>query len=208
MAFHKSLNAICNLNDYLRCKIPKGTLEIEVKVKTTWGKFTLVQNTHTRTERYHTWEKAQRCHTKTRKGRIPHKAASVHTEENSSEIDIPTDLLFGNAPQNFTDPTYTAAVTHTDSEEEVKHETNFLGKYCEYCGRYRETHCWCFTSNWEDGLDANSPNSYMEILPSQTARKPSAGWSKNKCRVIKKMDTTGPPSPREEISTDSGTSMH
>ena len=47
MAFHKSLNTICNLNDYLVCKMPKGTLEIEVKVKTTWGKFTLAQNTHT-----------------------------------------------------------------------------------------------------------------------------------------------------------------
>ena len=92
-------------------KCPKGTLEVEVKVKTTWGKFTLVQNTHTRMERYHTWEKAQRCNLKSRKGRIPHRAASVHTEENSSEIDIPTDLVFGNPPQIFTDPTYTAAVT-------------------------------------------------------------------------------------------------
>ena len=48
----------------------------------------------------------------------------------------------------------------------------------------------------------------MAILPSPTARKPPAGWSENRCRVIKKTDTTGPPSPREEISTDSGTSMH
>ena len=36
MAFHKSLNAICDLNNYLVCKMPEGTLEIEVKVKTTW----------------------------------------------------------------------------------------------------------------------------------------------------------------------------
>ena len=43
----------------------------------------------TRTDRYHTWEKAQRCHTKSRKGSIPHNAASVHTEENSSEIGHP-----------------------------------------------------------------------------------------------------------------------
>ena len=188
--------------------MPEGTLEIEVKLKTTWGKFTLVQNTHTRTERYHTWEKAQRCHTKSRKGRIPHKAASVHTEENSSEIDIPTDLVIGNPPQIITDPTYTAAVTHTDSEGEAKHKTNFLGKYCEYCDRCRETHCWCFTSDWEDGLDANNPNSSVEIFPSSTARKPPAGWSKNRHRVIKKTDTRRPPSPREEMSTDGGTSTH
>ena len=153
MAFNKSLNAICDLNDYLVCKMPEGTLEIEVKVKTTWAKFTLVQNTHIRTERYHTLEKAQMCHTKSRKGRIPHKVASVHTEENSSEIDTPTDLVIGTPPQNFTDPTYTAAVTHTDSEGEVTHNTNFLGKYCNRCG---ETCCWCFSSDWEDRLDANT----------------------------------------------------
>ena len=96
----------------------------------------------------------------------------MHTEENSSEIDIPTDLAFGNTPQNFTDPTYTAAVTHTDSEGEVTHKTNFLGKYCEYCDRCGETHCWCFTSDWEDGLDANNPNSSMEILHLQQPESP------------------------------------
>ena len=37
MAFHKLPNAIFDLNDYLVCKMPKGTLEVEVKVKTTWG---------------------------------------------------------------------------------------------------------------------------------------------------------------------------
>ena len=130
------------------------------------------------------------------------------TQKKTSEIDIPTDLVIGNPPQIFTDPTYTAALTHTDSEGEAKHKTNFLGKYCEYCNRCRETHYWCFTSNWEDGLGANNPNSSMEILPSPTARNPPVGWSENRCRVIKKTDTTGPPSPREEISTDSGTSMH
>ena len=208
MAFHKLLNAIYDLNNYLVCKMLEGTLEIQVKVKTTWGKFTIVQNTHTRTEKYHTWEKPQQCHIKSRKGRIPHKAASVHTEENCSEIDICTDLVFENAPQNFTCPTYTAAVTHTDSEEEVTHKTNFLGKYCEYCDRCGETHCWCFTSNWEEGNDANNTNSSMEILTSPTARQPPAGWSKNRCRGIKETGTTGTPPPREEISTDSGTSMH
>ena len=145
---------------------------------------------------------------KIQKKRTPHKAASVHTEENSSETDIPTGLGFENTSQILTDPTHTAAVTHTDSEGEVKHETNFLGKYCEYCDRCGETHCWCFTSDWEKGLDVNYPNSSVEILPSPTARKPPAGWYKNRCRVIKKKDTTRTPLAKGEISTDSGTSMH
>ena len=87
--------------------MPEGTLEVEVKVKTTWGKFSMVQNTHTRMEKYHTWEKAQMCHIKSRKGRTPHKKASVHTEDNTSETDIPTGKGFGYPPQIFTDPTYT-----------------------------------------------------------------------------------------------------
>ena len=157
MAFLKLLNAACNLNEYLFCKMPKGTLEVEVKVKTTCEKFTMVQNTHTRMEKYHTWGKAQRSHIKSKKGRTACKAASVHTENNPSETDIPTGQEFGYPPQIFTDCTYTAAMTHTDLEGEIKHGTNFLGRYCEYCDRCRETCCWCFSSNWEEGLDVNYP---------------------------------------------------
>ena len=72
----------------------------------------------------------------------------------------------------------------------------------------QRTRCWCFTSDWEEGLDVNNPNPFMEILPSPTARKSPAGWSESRCTVTKKTDTTRSPSPKEEISTDSGTSMH
>ena len=159
MSSLKSLNVACNLNKYLFCKMPEGSLEVEVKVKTTWGKFIMVQNTHNRTEKYCTWEKAQRCHIKSRKGRTPCKADSVHTEDNPSETAIPTGQEFGYPPQIFTDCTYTAAMTHTDLEGEIKHGTNFLGRYCEYCDGCRETCCRCFSSDWEEGLDVNYPNS-------------------------------------------------
>ena len=106
--------------------MPKGTLEVEVKVKTTWGKFTMVQNTHTRMEKYCTWEKAQRCHMKSKWGGHPAQQGSVHTEDNPSETDISTGQEFGYPPQIFTDCTYTAAMTHTDLEGEIKHGTNFF----------------------------------------------------------------------------------
>ena len=48
MASNRSLNAACDLDGYLFCKIPAGVLEVEVKVKTTWGKFGMVQGIHTR----------------------------------------------------------------------------------------------------------------------------------------------------------------
>ena len=69
MAFLKSLNAACDLNEYLFCKMPKGTLEVEVKVKTTWGKFTMIQNTHTRMEKYCTWRKSPKMSCKIKKGK-------------------------------------------------------------------------------------------------------------------------------------------
>ena len=57
MASNKSLNTTCDLDGYLFCKMPAGALEVEVKVKTTWGKFSMVQDIHTRTEKYHVWER-------------------------------------------------------------------------------------------------------------------------------------------------------
>ena len=67
MAFNQSLNTDCDLNEYLFCKMPAGALEQQIKVKTTWGKFTMVQDAHTSMEKYHTWEKAQKCPIKSRK---------------------------------------------------------------------------------------------------------------------------------------------
>ena len=51
MASNKSLYAACDLDGYLFCKMPAGALEVEVKVKTTWGKFSMVQDMHTRMEK-------------------------------------------------------------------------------------------------------------------------------------------------------------
>ena len=149
-------------------------------------------------EKYCTWEKAQRCHVKSKKGRTLHKAASVHAEDNTSETDMPTGQGFGYPPQIFTDPTHTAVLTHTDLEGEVKHGTNFLGRYCEYCGRCGKTRCWCFSSDWEEGLDVNSPNPSVEIIPSPAVRKFPAGWSKSRCKIIKATDKTRPPSPMKK----------
>ena len=68
MAFNKSLNTTCDLNGYLFCKMPAEALEIEIKVKTKWGKFSMLHDIHTRTEKYLPWEKADgRSNVRTRK---------------------------------------------------------------------------------------------------------------------------------------------
>ena len=95
MAFNKSLNAACDLNGFLFCKMPVGALEVQVKVKTSWGKFTMVQDAHTRMEKYCMWEKAQRCLIKSRKMKAPHKTTNMQTEDDTSETDIPTGQGFG-----------------------------------------------------------------------------------------------------------------
>ena len=140
MAFNNPLNAPCTLNEYLYCKMPVGALEVQLNVKTTWGKFTMVQDTHTKMEKYHTWEKAQRSHIRSRKRRAPCNMTNKQTEDNASETDIPTGQGFGYPPQIFTDPTYTATTTHTESEGEVKQKKKFLEKYCELCTKCNETH--------------------------------------------------------------------
>ena len=195
MASNKSLNATCDLNGYLFCKMLKGTLEIEIKVKSTWGKYTMVQNTHTRMEKYPTWEKAQRCHIKYKTGRISHKTINLETEDDASETDTPTVLGFDYPPKG-----------------EVKQETKFIGKHCEYCDKCRETYCWCFSSNWEEELlNVENPNSnpLVEIIPSPTARK-----TRPPCRMVQVLtfhkqqtDQTKLPSSPGEVSTDSGTCM-
>ena len=68
--------------------MPAGALEVEVKVKTTWGKFSMVIDIHTRTEKYRMWEKADgRSTIKTRRRKAPHKMTTMQTKDNTSETD-------------------------------------------------------------------------------------------------------------------------
>ena len=86
MASNKSLNAACDLDGYLFCKMHVGTLKVEVKVKTTWGKF-MLQDIHTRTEKYCMWEKADgRSTIKTRKRKASHKMTTMQTKDNLKQM--------------------------------------------------------------------------------------------------------------------------
>ena len=210
MALNKSLNATCDLNKFLICKMPAGALEVQIKVKTTWGKFTMIQDTHTSMEKYHMWEKAQRCHIKSRKRKTPHKTSSMQTEDDASDTDIPTGQGFGYPPQIFTDLTYAASMTHMESENEVKQVRKFLGEYCEFCNQCGETHCCCNSSDWEEGLlntDILNSNLSIARIPSPTIRKPPVGWSTFRHRIIREAELARPPSPAEEVSSNSGINM-
>ena len=89
-------------------------------------------------------------------------------------------------------------------------ERKSLGKYCKICDRCGETHCWCNSSNWEEGLiNVDDPNSNpsIEKIPSPTVGKPPVGWSTFRHRIIMKTKQARPPSLAEEASTNSGISM-
>ena len=210
MAFNKSLNTACDLNGFLFCKMPVGALEVQIEVKTTWGKFTMIQDTHARVEKYCMWEKAQRCHIRSRRRMAPCKMTNMQTEDNASETDVPSGQGFGYPPQIFTNTTYTATMTHTESEGEVEQERKYLGKYCKFCDRCGKTHCWCNSSDWDERLinvDGPNSNPSVEKIPSPTVRKPPVGWSTFRCRIIREAELARPPSPAEEASTDNGISM-
>ena len=156
------------------------------------------------------WEKAQRCYIRSRKRKAPCKMTNMQTKDDASETDVPTGQGFGYPPKIFTNPTYTATMTHKESKEEVEQKRKFLGKYCKFCDRCSETHCRCNSSDWEEGLiNVDNPNSNpsVEKIPSPTVGKPPVGWSMFRCRVIREAEQSRPPSLAEEASTNSGISM-
>ena len=53
MENNKVLNVSCDFDGYLVYQIPGNTVEVELKIKTTRGKYTLTKDAHTRAEKYH-----------------------------------------------------------------------------------------------------------------------------------------------------------
>ena len=72
MECNAALNVSCNFDGCSVCQMPTDTLEVELKIKTTQGKYTLNKDTCTKTQRYHPWDRADRrskIHTKRRTAR-------------------------------------------------------------------------------------------------------------------------------------------
>ena len=121
------------------CQIPENTVEMELKIKSTRGKYTLNKDTYTKTERCHPWDRVdRRAQIHIRKRRTPRReTANIDTpvDSTSSEMDIPDGEGFVYAPKVFTDPDYVTTLPQTEtegSELEVM-QNNFIGEYCEKC---------------------------------------------------------------------------
>ena len=106
MEHNTTLNVSCNFNGYLVCQILKNTIEVELKIKTTRGKYTLNKDTYTRTERYHPWDRAdRRAQVHTKKRRTPRREMvkiDTPVDSTNSKTDIQDGEGFAYAPKVFT----------------------------------------------------------------------------------------------------------
>ena len=90
---NKALNIGCNFNGYMVCEIPKDTIEVDLKIKTLWGKYTLNKTRYCRMERYHPWDRRDRkAHISHRRRRTDRKLSNVNTIE--IDTDTNSELIF------------------------------------------------------------------------------------------------------------------
>ena len=90
MALNKVLNATCDLNGYLYCQMPDNAVEVEVKIKTTWSKYTLIQDESSWTAKYHSWDRADgrsKIHTKMRRATRKEVVSKTNTNSETGYSD-------------------------------------------------------------------------------------------------------------------------
>ena len=154
MENNTSLNISWDFNGYLVCQIPMNTVEVELKIKTTQGKYNLSKDTCMRTERYCPWDRVDRrtkIHTKKR--RAIRREADTETKTTSSETDIQDGEGFPYLPKVITNPEFAKIIPLTESEDnEIEIvNPNFIEEYCGECLK-KYNRCWCYKSDWDDDL--------------------------------------------------------
>ena len=200
MALNKTLNATCNLNGYLFCRMPDNALEVEVKIKTRCGKYTLFQDTYTCMEKYCSWDRADRrssIHTRRRRTPQMEVMSSNNNTNTNSETEVPVGEGLGYPPQVVTDLEFVANISNTEDKLSNVEENrlNFIGEYCKKCvGNHNR--CWCNSSNWDEELvgienPTNNADPKLESeKPSHTSfKQPPPGWFEFRRKAISKNKT-------------------
>ena len=146
MNMNKQLNASCDFLGYLVCQMPKDVVEVELKVKTKWGKYTLIKDFHTRTEKYCSWDSADhraRIHARRRR-RMPHldnpndecKNPISNSTSTDSGTYIPTGKGIGILLKFLLTINIAETMTHSDTRNDSETEPPqipFIGDYCKTC---------------------------------------------------------------------------
>ena len=203
MEHNTTLNLSCDFNGYLVCQMPKNMVEVDLKIKTTRGKYTFNKDTCTRTERYCPWDRVDiRAKIHTKKRRTNSKEVHVDTVDSTNlETDIQDGEGFAYAPKIFTNTNYATTISLTESENSQVEVTNnnFIGEcYGEYVKRYNR--CWCGRSNWDEELmevetpkgPTNGPNTDQfkpMNVPVEPIRELPPEWVEFRKHVTKQNET-------------------
>ena len=134
---------------YLVCQIPMDALEVELKIKTKWGKFTLHTDQFTRTEKYRAWRKANRCKI--------HLRRRQHHMDNS-HLNVSSDSgTFINSGQELGFPPKVPIDSNTD--QDFPPHIPILEDYCRTC-LTEKVRCSCQPmSDWSGELiDVTQPD--------------------------------------------------
>ena len=152
MAHNTALNVTCNFNGYLVCQMPADTVEKELRIKTTRGKYTLHKDTCTRTERYCPWDRVDKRYKIHTRRRIARREVESEITSNS-ETDIQAGKGFLYPPEIYTNLKFAKTITLTDADNDDVEITNpnFIGEFCKECVK-KYNRCWCYKSGWEEDL--------------------------------------------------------
>ena len=117
------LNVSCDFQGYLVCQMHKDVVEVELKVKTKWGKFTLAKDFHSRTEKYHPWDTAaHRARIHTYRHRTPCQTKAKTCQLNSTDSDSGTHIMtsegIGYPSKIYIDPKANQPPTDSGTEEQ------------------------------------------------------------------------------------------
>ena len=84
MDHNTALNIACDFDWYLVCQMPADTVEMELKIKSTRGKYTLHKDTCMRTERYHQWDRVD-------------KRPKIHTRRRTTRREVESEIITSNS---------------------------------------------------------------------------------------------------------------
>ena len=194
------LNTTCEFDGYLICKMQADTVELELKIKTRRGKYTLHKDTNTRTERYCLWErvdKRSKIHTRRSKREVDSEVTT------RSETEIQMGKGFAYPPELFTNPEFAKTVPLSDTDCDIVGvevaNPNFIGEFCSECSP-KYNRCWCFKLDWEDDpVEVSTPTVLTETNKTQQLtvtvmpkRQPPPDWAEFRRCVTKKNNNNGP----------------
>ena len=189
----QKLSVACDFQGYLVCQMPKNIMEVELKIKTKWGKFTLHTNQHTRMEKYRPWKITSCCRIHSRR-RLPcHEKSDEHQGSTDSVTFINSSQGMGYPPKTF---------IASDMDEDIPPHIPGLEDFCRTC-LTRKVRCTCkpmydWSADLVDITQVDPPNPDQTVLQimtgmmDRTMSYPLTGMTKTTSGWVKHMTKSGP----------------